>query len=140
MLPLQQEIERLSRELISASAVAAFRDGAGDQPVMSPGEKGRAFEDELVLQLQGWKKHSRAAVEHVGADNRPGDLVVTPAVPVSFGAQAAAGAAKPEKPAQQAVQAEQAEEQAERWQIVIEAKDLQSDRLGRQRIAAIMRR
>ena len=38
--------------------------------------KGIAFEEELVAALQPWKQGSRASVEHVGADNRQGDVVV----------------------------------------------------------------
>ena len=66
--PLAGEVERLSKVVHAQAATSALRQ-------KSPA-KGIAFEEELVAALQPWKQGSRASVEHVGADNRQGDVVV----------------------------------------------------------------
>ena len=39
-------------------------------------EKGKPYEGEVVELLQEWSKAVGAEIEHVGMDNRPGDVVV----------------------------------------------------------------
>ena len=66
--PLKSEVSKLSDRLLEQEAAA--------EVVNRTTEKGLPYEVELVERLQPWAKAVGATVEHVGADNQPGDIVV----------------------------------------------------------------
>lgn len=66
--PLKVDVSRLSDRLIERDAAA--------EVVNRTTEKGLPYELEIVQRLQPWAKAVGATVEHVGADNQPGDVVV----------------------------------------------------------------
>jgi hypothetical protein len=65
---LREEIDSLGKEVRGQEAAV--------EALNQTTAKGRSFEEELVEQLQEWARHVGASVEHVGTDNRPGDIVV----------------------------------------------------------------
>lgn len=100
--PLQDELANLRKEVHQ-------RQGA-DEALAQTAAKGTTFETELLLRTQRWARCTGAAVEHVGTDNQPGDILVAVSdglVPV------------------------------DEFRIVIEAKDDSTGR-GRKRIADVM--
>src|SRR5438128_1166169 len=64
----QVELAGVSERLIEREAAA--------EVVNRTTEKGLPYELEVVERLQPWAKAVGATVEHVGADNQPGDVVV----------------------------------------------------------------
>jgi hypothetical protein len=69
--PLKDEVDGLSKEIRG-------RDAAREALEQTT-QKGATYETRAVEELQVWARAAGAQVEHVGADNRPGDvlLVVT---------------------------------------------------------------
>jgi len=72
MKPLQDEVDRLSKEIVGQSSA--------DEAILQTIEKGQAYEESVVERLQTWSAHSGIEVHHVGTDNKHGDvtLVVSP--------------------------------------------------------------
>jgi len=72
MKPLQDEIDRLSKEIVGQSAA--------DEAIGQTIGKGLVYEESVVERLQTWSAGSGIEVHHVGTDNKPGDvtLVVSP--------------------------------------------------------------
>ncbi|MEE9296699.1 MAG: hypothetical protein V3W34_17280 [Phycisphaerae bacterium] len=67
--PLGEEIDRLAKEIRTQDAAeAALADTI---------EKGEVFEEELLPTIQCWSRFAGAAVDHVGGDRKPGDILVT---------------------------------------------------------------
>ncbi len=67
--PLKDEIDALGKEIRGQEAA--------EEAVMQTIEKGVPYEEEVVQRLQPWAKAVGAQLEHVGGDNRPGDVMVT---------------------------------------------------------------
>jgi hypothetical protein len=67
--PLQDEVDRLAKEIRGQDAAAEALAGTT--------AKGAAFEEELLPTIRCWAKFTGAAVDYVGDDNRPGDILVT---------------------------------------------------------------
>jgi hypothetical protein len=67
--PLRQEIEKLGREIRGQEAA--------QDALMQTTLKGIPYEEKIVDELQLWAKATGAHLEHVGADNHPGDIVLT---------------------------------------------------------------
>jgi hypothetical protein len=65
---LREEIDGLAKEVRGQDAAV--------EALNQTTAKGRPFEDEVVEGLQAWARHVGAQVQHVGTDNRPGDVVV----------------------------------------------------------------
>jgi hypothetical protein len=66
--PLKADVSKLSDRLLEQEAAA--------EVVSRTTEKGLPYELEVVERLQPWAKAVGATVEHVGADNQPGDVIV----------------------------------------------------------------
>jgi hypothetical protein len=66
--PLKADVTKLSDRLLEQEAAA--------EVVSRTTEKGLPYELEVVERLQPWAKAVGATVEHIGADNQPGDVVV----------------------------------------------------------------
>ncbi len=66
--PLKEEVDSLAKEIRG--------DEAAKEALMQTTEKGEPYEIEVVTALQPWAKAAGAELEHVGGDNRPGDVVV----------------------------------------------------------------
>lgn len=66
--PLKEEMDSLAKEIRG--------DEAAKEALMQTTEKGEPYELEVVGKLQPWAKAVGAELEHVGGDNRPGDVVV----------------------------------------------------------------
>lgn len=66
--PLCEEIDSLAKEVRGHDAAV--------EALSQTTAKGRPFEDDIVEGLQEWGQHSGAQIEHVGMDNRPGDILV----------------------------------------------------------------
>ena len=67
--PLREEIDRLAKEIRTQDATkAALADTI---------EKGEVFEEELLPTIQCWARFAGAAVDHIGGDRKPGDILVT---------------------------------------------------------------
>lgn len=66
--PLADEVERLAKQLAA--------DEAAREAVAGTTVKGATFEEQVVVELQRWAAGTGATVSHVGADNRPGDVVI----------------------------------------------------------------
>ncbi|REJ92333.1 MAG: hypothetical protein DWQ34_13165 [Planctomycetota bacterium] len=67
--PLKEEVDSLAKEIRGQEAA--------EEAVMQTIAKGTPYEEEVVVQVQPWAREVGAEVEHVGSDNRPGDVVVT---------------------------------------------------------------
>jgi hypothetical protein len=67
--PLQDEVDRLAKEIHGQEAVVEALAGTT--------AKGVAFEEELLPTVRCWGKFAGAAVDYVGTDCRPGDIVLT---------------------------------------------------------------
>ena len=67
--PLKEEVDSLAKEIRGQEAA--------EEAIMQTIAKGTPYEEEVVGQVQPWAKAIGAEVEHVGGDNRPGDVVVT---------------------------------------------------------------
>jgi len=65
---VRDEIDSLAKEVRGQDAAT--------EALNQTTAKGRTFEEEVVLGLQGWAQHVGAQLEHVGTDNRPGDVTV----------------------------------------------------------------
>lgn len=65
--PVLQQLGNRSKQSTHGHAARASEDAI---------QKGIEYEMHVVELLQSWGRHSGARVEHVGADNRPGDIVV----------------------------------------------------------------
>jgi hypothetical protein len=68
MRPLADEVSRLGKEIRGQEA----RLEALQETI----QKGAAYEDEVVVAARAWARHCSAEVQHVGTDNRPGDVLV----------------------------------------------------------------
>lgn len=68
MKPLQEEVNRLGREINSKQAVV----DALDQTV----EKGITYEEDTVNKLRSFCGNNGLEVHHIGADNRSGDILI----------------------------------------------------------------
>jgi hypothetical protein len=68
MRPLADEVSRLGKEIRGQEA----RLEALQETI----QKGAAYEDEVVVVARAWARHCSAEVQHVGTDNRPGDVLV----------------------------------------------------------------
>ena len=66
--PLQDEVDRLGKEILGQTAAAE----AINQTI----EKGQVYEEAVVERLQAWSSVNGFEVHHVGADNKPGDILV----------------------------------------------------------------
>lgn len=67
--PLREELDELGKEIRSQ------RDTR--EALNNTTAKGVVYEEELVARLQQWSARAGFTVEHVGADNKPGDILVT---------------------------------------------------------------
>jgi hypothetical protein len=67
--PLKDEVDALGKEIRGQEAAA--------EALMQTIEKGVPYEEEIVERLQPWAKAVGAKLQHVGGDNRPGDVVIT---------------------------------------------------------------
>lgn len=66
--PLADEMDRLSKEIRGQeAAMEALQETIG---------KGVSYEHQVLEKLQDWAKFVGAEVHHVGADNRPGDILI----------------------------------------------------------------
>lgn len=70
-----EAVEPLAKEMKSLTLEIRGREAA-DQAVMQTIEKGVPFEEWVFASLQPWAKSAGAHLDHVGGDNRPGDIVV----------------------------------------------------------------
>jgi len=68
LAPLREEIDRLAKEIRGQDAAI--------EALSQTTAKGRSFEEEVVIALQNWAAAIGAQLEHVGTDNRPGDVVI----------------------------------------------------------------
>jgi hypothetical protein len=68
MRPLQNEVKDLAKEIRGQEAA--------QEALMQTTAKGRPYEDEIVEVLQRWAKTVGAELQHVGGDNRPGDILI----------------------------------------------------------------
>jgi hypothetical protein len=66
--PLKEEVDSLAKEIRG--------DEAAKEAIMQTIEKGVPYEEEVVEALQPWAKAVGAVLEHVGGDNRPGDVLI----------------------------------------------------------------
>jgi len=66
--PLKDEVDGLAKEVRGQEAAR--------EALEQTTKKGTTYETLVVEELQGWAKMAGAQVEHVGADNRPGDVLV----------------------------------------------------------------
>lgn len=96
--PLALEVDRLAKEIRG-------RDAA-HEALQNTTVKGFEYEDEVVMNLQNWSKLMGVEVNFVGADNKPGDILIK--ISSQFGV--------PD------------------FTIVIEARDRESQPWGRKRI------
>lgn len=69
LLPLQEEVQRLVQDLRGQAAVA--------EALAETTAKGVAFEDELLPTVRCWARFAGAAVDYVGGDCQPGDILVS---------------------------------------------------------------
>jgi len=67
--PLQDEVKDLGKEIRAQEAA--------EQVLMQTTAKGPRYEEQVIEVLQPWAKNVGAELERVGADNRPGDVLVT---------------------------------------------------------------
>lgn len=65
--PLEDEVNRLARQMASADAV--------DDALQNTTKKGTPYELQVVDELQAWGARMGVVVEHVGSDNKPGDVI-----------------------------------------------------------------
>lgn len=66
--PLKDEVDSLSKEVRGREAA--------QEALMQTIEKGTPYEEEVVERLQPWAKAVGAELQHVGGDNRPGDVLL----------------------------------------------------------------
>lgn len=66
--PLATEVDRLAKEIRGQQAA--------EEALQQTTEKGPAYEEEVLHDLQQWAKFSGAEVHYVGVDNRPGDIMI----------------------------------------------------------------
>jgi hypothetical protein len=66
--PLADEVDALAKEVRGQEAA--------EEALAQTTRKGFAYEDEVVERLQKWAEHNGVEVHAVGADNRPGDVVL----------------------------------------------------------------
>jgi hypothetical protein len=66
--PLKDEVDALGKEIRGQEAA--------EEALMQTIEKGVPYEEEVVERLQPWAKAVGAQLQHVGGDNRPGDVVL----------------------------------------------------------------
>lgn len=67
--PLAEEVNRISRQISAAEAAKEALSGTT--------KKGSPYEEEVLDEVLGWSRAMGAEVDHVGPDNRPGDIVLT---------------------------------------------------------------
>jgi hypothetical protein len=67
--PLVEEINRIGRQIAAAEAA--------DEALSGTTKKGSPYEEEVLGEILSWSRAMGAAVEHVGPDNRSGDIVLT---------------------------------------------------------------
>jgi len=68
LLPIQQEVAELAKEVRGKEAVA--------EVIANTPLKGITYEHEILADLQQWARSTSSEVHHVGADNRAGDIVI----------------------------------------------------------------
>jgi len=61
---------------VTALEAAVHAQEQVDEALAQTTEKGTPYEEEVVARLQDWARFSGVEVEHVGPDNKPGDVVV----------------------------------------------------------------
>jgi hypothetical protein len=66
--PLKDEVDSLAKEVRARDAAC--------EALEQTTQKGATYETQVVEELQAWAKVTGAQVEHVGGDNRPGDVLV----------------------------------------------------------------
>jgi hypothetical protein len=66
--PLADEVNRLAKQMAAGEAA--------DEAILGTTLKGHSFEEEVVAELQRWAAGTGAAIQHVGGDNQPGDILV----------------------------------------------------------------
>jgi hypothetical protein len=66
--PLKEEVDGLAKEVRGREAAR--------EALEQTTQKGATYETQVVEELQAWGKVAGAQVEHVGGDNRPGDVLV----------------------------------------------------------------
>jgi hypothetical protein len=66
--PLKDEVDALGKEIRGQEAA--------EEALMQTTEKGVPYEEEVVQRLQPWAKAVGAHLQHVGGDNRPGDVIL----------------------------------------------------------------
>jgi hypothetical protein len=67
--PLKEEVDALGKEIRGQEAA--------EEALMQTIEKGVPYEEEIVERLQPWATAVGAQLQHVGGDNRPGDVLLT---------------------------------------------------------------
>jgi hypothetical protein len=67
--PLKEEVDALGKEIRGQEAA--------EEALMQTTEKGIPYEEEVVQRLQPWAKAVGVQLQHVGGDNRPGDVLLT---------------------------------------------------------------
>jgi hypothetical protein len=103
--PLADEVNRLGKDIRAREAAT--------EAIAHTTEKGTPYEELVVAELEAWSKVAGAEIHYVGADNRPGDIIVKlPATSL-----AAVGTS-----------------------LVIEARDRESSPLGRRAISTVLSR
>lgn len=68
MQPLQDEVRELGKEIRGQEAA--------EEVLSQTTEKGPRYEEEVIALLQPWARSVGAELEHVGVDNRPGDVLL----------------------------------------------------------------
>jgi hypothetical protein len=66
--PLKEEVDSLTKEIRGQQSA--------EEALLQTIAKGLPYEEEVVSQLQAWAKEVGAEIEHVGGDNRPGDVII----------------------------------------------------------------
>jgi hypothetical protein len=67
--PLATEIDSLAKEIRGKEAAA--------EAIQQTTLKGTPYEQNVIQALQGWARVAGAEIHHVGADNQPGDIVIS---------------------------------------------------------------
>jgi hypothetical protein len=67
--PLKEEVDALGKEIRGQEAA--------EEALMQTTQKGISYEEEIVERLQPWAAAVGAQLQHVGGDNRPGDVLLT---------------------------------------------------------------
>lgn len=67
--PLADEVSKLSLEVRGQTSA--------EEALANTAVKGATYEEEVIVRLQEWAQSVGAEIEHVGSDNRPGDVLIT---------------------------------------------------------------